>query len=369
MLTWLATLEQVDSGLHHTLRKYFHWQAFYLVPEIYGELLPLVLPGGYWVCTLLGVNLSLGVLLRRRKGWQHAGLLIAHCGIIYLLVAGAVTHHFSQRGKLCVVEGSASDAAEEPFRHVMEVAEVKQGKPAVIQVIGSQHLTSKDDLGIRMVRLSDMPFDLEVARYFANAGIKSLAEEAPPEDVRAFDGYYLMAKPEESNAEANTPGCIVRIVGRDGSKSAPFLLSSAAYQPFSVCHEGRIFTFTLRKRLWLLPFSVRLDRFTAEFHPGTRNPSRYVSEITRIENHRETQAVIQMNAPMRYANLTFYQAGYQPSGQGAAAGAAAVFEVVRNPADKWPQYSLCVVSAGLLVHFLRRLAGFIKGLSRQSNHV
>ena len=90
LLTWLATLEQIDSGLHHTLRKYFDWRAWYLIPEIGGRRVPLPLPGGYWVCALLAVNLVLGGVLRWRRDWQRVGVWISHLGIIYLLVAGGV---------------------------------------------------------------------------------------------------------------------------------------------------------------------------------------------------------------------------------------------------------------------------------------
>jgi hypothetical protein len=369
LLTWLATLEQLDSGLHHTLRKYFHWQAYYVVPEIRGELLPLILPGGYWVCALLLVNLSLAVLSRLRQGLQHPGIIIAHCGIIYLLLAGAVSHHFSQRGTMRIAQGDSSNVAEDPFEHVVEVAEVKDGKAATIQVISDKHLTNLDEFDIRTVRLSAMPFDLELARYFPNAEVVSVGERAAPREARTFDGYYLAAKPENLNAEANTPGCIGRVIYRDGTKSEPFLLSSTAYEPFTLRYQTRVFTFDLHKRLWLMPFTVRLDKFTAEFHPGTMRPSKYVSEITRIENGNAAKATIQMNEPMRYAKLTFFQAGYQQLGQGPSAVMASVFEVVRNPADKWPQYSLYIVTLGLLVHFGTRLAGFIKGVSRQSAHV
>lgn len=369
LLTWLATLEQIDSGLHHTLRRYFDWRAWYVVPEIRGETLPLVLPGGYWVCALLTLNLTLGGLLRLRKGWQHAGVLLAHFGIIYLLVAGAVAHHFSQRGNLLIAEGATSNAAEDYFEHVVEVAEVKADKPATIQVIRGKYLTGLEDFDTRTVRLAAMPFDLELARYFPNADLKSIADQVPSDDVRTFNGYYLVAKPNELNAEANTPGCIARVLYRDGSRSEPFLLTSTAYQPFSVRFEDRVFTILLRKRLWLMPFAVRLDKFTAEFYPGTMKPSKFVSDITRIDNGKEAKAVIQMNEPMRHANLTFFQASYKQLGQGPSARMASVFEVVRNPADKWPQYSLYVVSCGLLVHFLTKLAGFIKEQSRPSNHV
>jgi hypothetical protein len=95
-------------------------------------------------------------------------------------------------------------------------------------------------------------------------------------------------------------------------------------------------------------------------------PSKFVSEITRLEQGTEAKAIIQMNEPMRYADLTFYQADYRQLGQGPDARMASVFEVVRNPADKWPEYSLYVVTFGLLVHFILKLVAAIRGLSSRS---
>ena len=46
-----------------------------------------------------------------------------------------------------------------------------------------------------------------------------------------------------------------------------------------------------------------------------------------------------------------------------------VFEIVRNPADKWPEYSLYIVSFGMLVTFLTKLGGFVTTSTRKrSNH-
>jgi hypothetical protein len=108
LLTWFATLEQIDNGLYPTLNKYFHWKSVFLLPEIKGQDGPLPLPGGYWVGAVLLLNLTLGGVIRIRKGWKHAGNLIAHFGIIFMLVAGGVAHHFSERGNMAV--GKASRA-------------------------------------------------------------------------------------------------------------------------------------------------------------------------------------------------------------------------------------------------------------------
>lgn len=377
LLTWFATLEQIDHGLYPTLRKYFDWRSPFLFPELkFGSgsserwvMLPLPLPGGYWVGALLLVNLTLGGIVRARKGWRHLGNLISHLGIILMLVGGGVAHHFSERGNMAVGEGESSDTAEDYFEYVVEVAEIKDGKPHSIHVIRGDHLTDLTDGATRLFRFPDYPFDLDIGGYLVNCAPVGIAERAPAHGEHIADGYYLMEKPGETNAEANTAGCYARVVQRDGTKSDPFILAGASFHPFTVRHGDRVFTVDMRKRLWPMPFTLKLDKFTAEFHPGTMKPAKFVSNITRVENGREAKVTIQMNEPMRYEGLTFFQASYGPQGAMPGQRMYSVFEIVRNPADKWPEYSLYIVSFGLLVTFLIKLATFILASTRKKHHV
>jgi cytochrome c biogenesis protein ResB len=134
-------------------------------------------------------------------------------------------------------------------------------------------------------------------------------------------------------------------------------------------HEGRVFTIDMRKRLWPMPFTVRLDEFIADFHPGTSRPAKFISKITRIENGGEARHTIQMNEPMRYEGLTFFQASYGPPGAGPGDRMYSVFEIVRNPADHWPEYSLYIVTFGMLVTFLTKLFAFLSAAFRKKIHV
>jgi hypothetical protein len=85
VLTWLATLEQIDAGLYPTLTKYFSWKSPWLIPELNGKKVPIILPGGYYVSAMLLVNMILGGIIRIRKGWRQAGNLISHFGIVFML--------------------------------------------------------------------------------------------------------------------------------------------------------------------------------------------------------------------------------------------------------------------------------------------
>ena len=373
LLTWFATLEQVDNGLYPTLNKYFatDWKSIFLLPELNGKMVPLPLPGGYWLCALLLVNLTLGGIIRIRKGWKHAGNIISHFGIILMLVGAGVTYHFSERGNMAVAEGESSNAAEDYFEYVVEVAEIKDGIAGKIHVIRGKDI---DDLKAnkRLFRLPDMPFDLELGGYLENCVPVSVSERAPDRQQTIADGYFLAEKPKLAKAEPAeqyTAGCYGQIVNRDGKRSDTFILAGASFHPFSHRIDDRIFTIDMRKRLWPMPFTLKLDEFTAAFHPNTMMASKFVSKITRLENGGEARVTIQMNEPMRYEGLTFFQASYGPPGAGPGQKMYSVFEIVRNPADKWPEYSLWIVAFGMAVTFLIKLASFLGGGPRKPRNV
>ena len=368
LLTWLATLEQIDKGLYPTLNKYFHWKSVFLFPEINGKTIYFPLLSGYWVGAILLVNLILGGVIRIRKGWGHAGNLVSHFGIIFMLIGGGIAHHFSERGNMAVGEGESSNTAEDYFEYVVELAEIKENQPGAITVIRGAQIDDLEPGKTRIFRLPSFPFDLEIGGYLINAAPVSANERAPDQQQQKADGYYLMEKPAEVNAEANTAACYARILYRDGQKSAPFILAGASFHPFSLKFEDRVFTLDMRKRLWPMPFTVKLDKFTADFHPGTGVASKFVSQVTRLENGSEAKHTIQMNEPMRYEGLTFFQASYGPPGAGPKDKMYSVFEIVKNPADHWPEYSLYIVAVGMLITFMQKLISHIAAASRKKRH-
>lgn len=369
LLTWLATLEQIDNGLYPTLNKYFSWKSPWLIPdmtpEINGKKLPFILPGGYYVCAVLLVNMILGGIVRIRKGWKQAGNLISHFGIVFMLLGGGVAHHFSERGNMAVFEGETSDTAEAYNEWVVEIAEVKDEAYEEFHVIRGKWLTDLEAGKPRIFDFENVPFSLEISGYLVNA-IPTNQLEAPPRNRElVVDGYYLQEAAGNVESERNLPGCYARVIFEDGEKSAPFIISGATFYPFTVRDGDRVFTIDMRKRLWPMPFEVKLDTFTADFHPGTSRPAKFISDIRRVENGQESKVRIQMNEPMRYEGYTFFQASYGPPGAQPGDRMYSVFEIVRNPADHWPEYSLYIVAFGMLVTFLTKLGGHLSASSRK----
>jgi hypothetical protein len=116
----------------------------------------------------------------------------------------------------------------------------------------------------------------------------------------------------------------------------------------------------MRKKLWPLPFGVQLDDFRVERDPGTRRAAAYESDVTRLDGVETEEVLIQMNEPMRREGWTFFQANWGPQDIEDPSEYYSVFEVVQNPADHWPLYSLLISMVGLIGHFVYRLIVFLK---------
>jgi hypothetical protein len=368
ILTWLATLEQIDAGLYPTLKKYFSWESPFILPVYNGKTIPVILPGGYYVSAILLINMILGGIIRIRKGWGQAGNLISHFGIVFMLLGGGVAHHFSERGNMMIRETETVDVAEDYHEYVIEVAENKDGKPQQISVIRGKFLENLHAGQTTIFSFKGMPISLEVSGYVGNCQPENALSNPPRSKELIADGYYLSELKNNTQTERNIAGCYARIVFADGKKSPPFILWGGQFYPFTFKDAERVFTLDMRKRLWPMPFEVKLDTFTADFHPGTSRPAKFISDVQRIENGQAAKVKIQMNEPMRHSGLTFFQASYGPPDAKPGDKLYSVFEIVKNPADKWPEYSLYMVAFGMLVTFLTKLGSHIGASSRKRNH-
>jgi hypothetical protein len=366
--TWLATLEQVDHGLYDTLRKYFDPSQLFILgelklPDFMGEkTLIIPMPGGYWVLGLLFINLFLGGIIRARKGWKKIGNFISHCGILLMIVSAAVTEWQEQRGTMDFFEGETSNVARDYHEYVVEITEYTNGKADRVHVIRGNYLSdlAGDPDFVRTVRLPELPFDMQFTRYAINSRVMSTSEMPPPPGIPVVDNYFVFERPGEKEAETNIASCYAKVLPKSGVPGPAFILSGDAVEPYTEKVAERTFAIHMRKFLWVMPFSVRLDKATSEYYPNTAKPKRFESRVTRIENGSEASVEIKMNEPMRYEGLTFYQrmmGGGMPGG--AAMRASSQLEVVRNPADQWPKYALYIVTLGLFVQFVLKFVIYL----------
>ena len=356
LLTYLGTLYQVEHGLYEAQRKYF--DSMFLIHNV-GGALPIPLPGGYTVLALLFVNLLFGGVLRMRKGWRQAGMLIAHAGILILLVGGFVTFHYSSSGHVTLYEGERSNVFKS--YHEWELAVTKQEadgtrREFVIPADDFNHVGPQES---KQFHAAGLPFALTVGHFLRNADPQPANPVGTPTGP-IVDGFYLRQLAPERNRERNVPGVHAVITENGGGKEHEVLLWGMQRQPAAVNVNGATWTFDLRRQQWELPFTIVLDEFHRDLHPRTNMPSGFKSDVTKIERGHEENTQISMNKPLRHEGYTLYQASWGPSDAGPGDPLFSSLAVVRDPAEDLPMIATIVVSFGMLLHFSIKLRKYLR---------
>ena len=391
VLTWLGTLAQMDKGLFEVQREYF--ESWFLIADLplsfWGEplfTLKIPLPGAYPVMGLLFVNLMVGGMLRMRWQMRNAGILIVHVGIALLLIAGFVKLEFSYAGHLALYE--APEGVEQVGQrvhqsstfvsfHDHELALLEDAGDSIIErlVPEAQLLAARD--GTVTLRADGLPFTVQVHHWLDNCRPLPKGPMVRPTTpvLPAGDGgpdVFLRPEPPQKEREANMVGCYVTVVTEDGRRLESMLEAA----PFRLPFDGRRFPFTfeaggkrygldLRRVVYDLPFSVRLDRFVKRDHPGTMTPADFRSFVTVEEGDQDRQVQIYMNTPLRKDGFVLYQTNWGPQ-QGGGPPFYSVFEVADNPSDIWPAIACFVIAIGLLLHFILKLYRFLNSSTREA---
>ncbi len=358
LLTWLSTLEQVEQGLFEVSKKYFSKDTVFFFPELNGKTLYFPLPNAYWVCVLLFINQLLGGIIKIRKGWKNIGVIISHSGILILMIGAFITAEFEKRGNLLLYEGEISALASDYFDYSIEIAEIKDEKISEIHVISGKNLRNHT-----YFNLANLPFDLIRNDYRENALAVSAKFTPREKSAKVIDGFFLKDYEKSDAAEQWLASVELELKPKGSNQSTEnFFLAANNFAPKTIKIGERTFTLRLQKEYWKLPYEIELTDFHHEFHPGTPRPKVFESQINRIHsNGVKIPVKIEMNKPMRHEGITFFQASWGPPDGAPDRELYSVFEVVHNPADQWPKYSLYVTSLGLLIHFIMKLSLFLRG--------
>lgn len=357
ILTFLGTLEQVEHGIYDVQKKYF--ESYFLVHHLFDRI-PLLLPGAYPLLVLLTINLTAGGIIRIRKRRMTLGVIIAHIGIIVMLVAGFVNFKFAQYGHMSLFEEERADFFVSYHDWEVVVSKAVDDGPVTEYAIPGEAFYGLGETGTATFTSDALPFDLTLHGYWRNSWPMPKGPNTPT-DMPIAEDWYLKPQPLEKEAEMNLAGTYATVTEKaTGMTHEAILWGSPAALPLAVDIDGALWGIDLRKKRWQLPFTIQLDEFIHETHPGTRIAAAYISDVTKFEDGNEQKIRIQMNEPLRHAGYTFFQASFgtrqgEPDGE-----LFSTFAVVRNPSDQWPLYSCIIIGIGLVVHFGQKLLGYIR---------
>lgn len=354
LLTWLGTLEQTRSGLYEVQRKYF--ESFVLLHDFDGVQVPL--PGANLVLSALFVNLLAGGILRLRRDASTVGILVAHLGIVVLLVSSFVKLHHSTEGHVTLFEGQRAAHFQSYYRWELALLEVTADGRVVERVAPSESFDFAQPEAPVVIHADELPFALSVTHFLENC---SPLPKGPmfEVDVPVVDGVFLRAKERDATAERNIAGAYVELTLAQGERRSGVLWGAQA-APWTIEVDGRTFALELRKERYPLGFTLALTDFRKEDHPRLNMPRSFESDVEVIEAGATRPVTISMNEPLRTRGLVLYQASWGPASARPGDALFSTFAVVRNPADAWPLASCVVIALGLVWHFGRMLLRHVK---------
>jgi hypothetical protein len=342
-LVFFGTLYQADHGLFEAQKRFF---GYGLV--LVGGFFPL--PGASLVIWVLSIQLVLMMALQLAWRADRIGLWIVHSGIMALLVGGFITQLLAVESQLTLAEGETGHYTTAYHDHELAFWEAKGDTNKVF---------AWDASALKPGR------QLDVTPYGARITVRAYYPNCDAFTTKATNGaHYLngsgiglleQRKPEKEVTQ-NAPGVIFTL-SEPGQADREVLLYAQEPQPLSLTLGGKRVFAQLRLKHYPLPFSLKLNRFVKNVHPGTDIPSSFESYADLTENGASRPVKVWMNNPLRTRGFTFFQASYaQAQGQ----ANKSTFAVVTNPGRVLPYVSSITVFAGLLLHFLIRLIPFVR---------
>ena len=344
LLTYLGTLYQVEHGLYQSQQKYFG--SLFLIHWFYG-VFPIPLPGGYLLMTATFINLFWGAITRFRFQWSKVGFMLIHAGILLLLAGAFIAYVYSTEGRMVLFEGEASREIENPYAWEIGFREVTEQNSLTENIIHQRDFVHLTDGKSREFTFEGIPFTLELQDFMPNA-------------VQEQEGSAVAARPPEKEYLHNMAGIKAILKSNVTEEKDTGEVWAGNPMPTILNVRGRTWSIALRRERIQLPFAIRLDKFIHKTHPGTDTPSEFSSEITKVEDGVSQQFKITLNEPFRYGDYTFYQSSWGQQGDGMNTQFYSVLSVMKNPADQAPLYACVITTIGLILHYVRKLALYLR---------
>jgi hypothetical protein len=390
LLVFIGTIAQVDEGLYNAQARYFR-QWFVIGLGVFGKRLPIILPGGYLIGTLLLVNLVAAHIYRFKLTPKKIGIQLAHSGVILLLVGQLLTDMLAHETQMWLTEGQATTYSFSPQN--FELAFTTDGGAGTDQVIA---IPAELLLRQRELKNENLPFTIRLTSYWKNSeptfrapmmtnapplttnGVAKSFDFGPADETKKMDERNIPTAVVEFLGAAGSQGVwvvsgwggdesMVSVLGRSYARSVgPQMAQSIVARmtaPQTISVGGKQFTFVLRPQRTYHPFSMTLLKATHTVYAGTDIPKDFRSNV-RLANQasgEKREVEIYMNNPLRYAGLAFYQYQMGAGEEVREAGqlATSTLQVVRNPGWITPYLGCFLVAAGLVIQFMFHLVGFI----------
>jgi hypothetical protein len=339
VLVFVGTLDQVQVGVYEAQLRYF--KSFFLYFSLPGSQLKIPwFPGGYTLGGILLLNLIAAHLSRFKLSWKKVGILVLHSGLILLLVGQLVTSVFEEESQIQLDQGQTKNYSESPYLDELAIIDSSGANADEVISVPASRLAKG-----RSISLPGEGLTLQVNDFYENAALVS-PNQLPSENYPHLRvGPMAVAVPiprTYKQDERNQPAASVSLV-QNGQQIGSWSLASGFPRPIQFSAGPK-------------PFSITLEEFRHDRYAGTEIAKNFSSKVRLVDPsvHENREALVFMNHPLRYAGLTFYQAGFGNN------DTTTVLQVMKNPSWLVPYISCGMMALGLVIQFGMHLISFVR---------
>jgi len=353
VLVFVATVDQVNLGIWAVQQKYFH--SLFVLWRV-GDVPIPVFPGGYLIGGFLLTNLICAQVYRFKLSAKKSGIWLTHIGFIILLVGELFTGVLQEEFALRLDEGQTRNYSESYRFNELAVIDTTDPKFDDVVVIPEKFVARGEP-----IQQPKLPFRIVPKIYYPNAalaGRDANVPGTPPTLATTGIGLQAAATPLRITYrmdERNAPAAYVELVGSEGSLGTWLVSADPRFPAQRFDYAGRSWKIAFRFERGYKPYSLTLLDFSHDRYAGTEIPKNFSSRIrlNTPDGVDDREVLIYMNNPLRYAGLTFYQAGYENDDK------TTILQVVRNPSWQMPYIACTLMTLGLLIQFSIHLVAFI----------
>ena len=338
VLVFFGTIAQKDQGLYLVQLDYFSsWFKWFG---------PLPTPSAKLTMLIMFINLS-GFFFRPNIfNLNKIGITITHAGIMLMLIGSGLTSLFSIEGNMIINEGEKSNFFDNYYVKEFVIID-KTNSDFDDYIIFDELVLTKNSF----LESEELPFKIEILDYYVNCN--PIRKPDNQMDNSFYKGmarnFYLQDLPSQKEYEKNRPGIIYEIFASgDIDVDGVYILFMGQPVPQIIDIDNLNFEFKLRPYRTYLPFEIELIDFKKEMHPGTDVAKSYSSDVNLIEDGISRNTLIEMNAPLRHYDYTFYQASFIEEND----IQTTVLATVKNYGRVFPYVSTIIMCIGILFHML-----------------
>jgi len=325
----VGTIEQKNFGLEYVQKVYFNSNFTFLF-----NIVPFL--GGKLVLFFVFASLFFRLFFYKWKK-KHAGTILLHMGVLFLLLGAFVSSNYCIEGKIIIKENEYSNFFLRNDLYDIKLINKKTGEIVVKSIYINKKYNNTFNID---------GTDIFMSTFNSNCKLVNRNKFLTSNEVNGIGRFFIINEfPSFVEQEENKVNFFLEIKRNNYAKNIYML--SDSYKVIN--YDDAYVSISLEKKREYLPFNLFLSKFEKISYYNTDKAKNYISNLIIESGDGITwKNRLEMNKPLRINDYTFYQTSYVDN----AFKKMTILTVVKNSWSFYPYLSIFLIFLGFLLHLI-----------------